>query len=473
MDKSMLFPWQSYAQAEKMQTSPALRDAQGNLFSWLELGQKIQSFACALHQQGVRENSGVALCGKNNLDLLLLYLASLQLGARVLGINPAFALEKVNDLFQQNQIQFFYCDDNATHLTPLKSSCQLIQDFGASEIFSLGVSMDFHRPATLTLTSGSTGLPKAVVHSLEGHLSNAQGVCQLMQFEAQSRYLLSLPLYHVSGQGIVWRWLLQGATLLFSTEDFYASLMQATHASLVPTQAQRFLQYLKKTESQERHTAHILLGGASIPVALTQALKAQGIQSYCGYGMTEMASTVFAKPADEKSGVGQALQGREYRLEKEEIQLKGAGLGLGYWQNGKITPFVNQDGYFPTKDKGCWQEGELHIIGRMDNQFISGGENIQPEEIERKILNFPRVKQVFVLPKNDLEFGQRPVAMIEFDEPFNPQIVNELKDWLGSHLEKFKHPVAYYPLDSETYRQQGSIKISRKLLQSALKQLIE
>ena len=119
---------------------------------------------------------------------------------------------------------------------------------------------DFFRPATMTLTSGSTGLPKAVVHNVKAHLDNAKGVCELMKFDSAHSWLLSLPLYHVSGQGIVWRWLSCGAELHFPKTDFYASLLEATHVSLVPTQLQRLLDYLQKNPSISFATRHIFTG---------------------------------------------------------------------------------------------------------------------------------------------------------------------------------------------------------------------
>jgi O-succinylbenzoic acid--CoA ligase len=67
------------------------------------------------------------------------------------------------------------------------------------------------RLVSMTLTSGSTGLPKAAVHSASAHLASAAGVLALMPFAAEDDWLLSLPLFHVSGQGIIWRWLLAGA----------------------------------------------------------------------------------------------------------------------------------------------------------------------------------------------------------------------------------------------------------------------
>ena len=178
--------------------------------------------------------------------------------------------------------------------------------------------------------------------------------------------------------------------------------------------------------------------------------------------MTEMASTVFAKQSDGKIGVGQPLLGRDFKLVNEEVWLKGAGLAMGYWRNGCVDPLTNAEGWFQTKDKGQWLDNELVIQGRLDNMFISGGENIQPEEIEKVIVQSDLVKQVFVLPKHDEEFGHRPVAIVEFHTSFNESAVESLNVFLQGRLERFKQPVAYYELPQDLI--QGAIKISRKAL---------
>ena len=74
-----------------------------------------------------------------------------------------------------------------------------------------------------------------------------------------------------------------------------------------------------------------------------------GIRSYSGYGMTEMASTVFAKQSDGKVGVGQPLLGRAFKLVNEEVWLKGAGLAMGYWREGHIVPLTKCRRLVPNK----------------------------------------------------------------------------------------------------------------------------
>ena len=426
----MMYPWQAFAIQSKFSHKIALRTAQGDIFNWAQVAEKVNQTVSFLQNKGVNPESSVAFVGKNTENILFLYLATIQLGAKILGINPAFPQEKITELCNVHHIDFCFCDED-------------LRDFPKADVVIQ--KADFSRPATMTLTSGSTGLPKAVVHNVQAHLDNAKGVCELMKFDSTHSWLLSLPLYHVSGQGIVWRWLSCGAELHFP-----------------PTQLQRLLDYLQKNPSISFSTRHILLGGAHIPTELTQKMVKYGIETYSGYGMTEMASTVFAKKSDEKQGVGQPLLGRKYRLVNDEIWLKGAGLAMGYWKERQIFPLTNSDGWLQTKDKGILQEGELVIIGRLDNMFISGGENIQPEEIEQVILKNAMVKQVFVLPKADHEFGYRPVAIVALNEPFNQSAVEKLTEFLQDKLARFKQPIAYYELPVDLSA--GAIKISRKVL---------
>ena len=446
------FPWQAFAQNSAYANQVALRNSQGDPFTWAELAEKINQVEAFLLQQGVTAQSAVAFCGKNSEQILFLYLAVIQLGAKILGINPAFPQEKREELCHVYGVDFCYQTEDIHYL-----ATKALPEHNA----------DFTKAATMTLTSGSTGLPKAVVHNVSAHLSNAEGVCTLMNFGKDQLWLLSLPLYHVSGQGIVWRWLYAGATLVLPKEDFYLSIGEVSHVSLVPTQLQRWFDYLVE-HPQPIQTQAVLLGGTQIPVKLTQALSELGIRSYSGYGMTEMASTAFAKQSDGKIGVGQPLLGREFKLVNEEVWLKGAGLAMGYWRNGYVDPLTNAEGWFQTKDKGQWLDNELVIQGRLDNMFISGGENIQPEEIEKVIAQSDLVKQVFVLPKYDEEFGHRPVAIIEFHTSFNESAVESLNVFLQGLLERFKQPVAYYELPQDLI--QGAIKISRKALADWLSQ---
>ncbi|EIF4605444.1 AMP-binding protein, partial [Salmonella enterica subsp. enterica serovar Enteritidis] len=90
----------------------------------------------------------------------------------------------------------------------------------------------------------------------------------------------------------------------------------------------------------------VLLGGAVIPVELTDQASKQGIRCWCGYGLTEFASTVCAKEADGSDDVGAPLPGREIRIVDNEVWLRAASMAEGYWRDGKLIPLVNDEGWF-------------------------------------------------------------------------------------------------------------------------------
>ncbi|QIM65529.1 o-succinylbenzoate--CoA ligase [Frederiksenia canicola] len=467
MAEFALFPTAHWAEHSAQAIAVSWKKGDSALFSflpaqisWQEWHTLVQQAVSFLQKNAIQAGDLVAYSGSHKLAGLLCYLAVLQLGAKILMLNPAMAESQRQAVLRENGVARLLTDDAFAKFSSELTACQ-------HEILPLPVKCELKSslPATFTLTSGSSGSPKAVVHSIQNHLDNAQSVCELMEFQQNHSWLLSLPLFHVSGQGIVWRWLLQGATLHLAENkaDFWQTLAQVSHASLVPTQLQR---YLARNDLVSSTSQKILLGGAFIPPELISAAQEKHIETFTGYGMTEMASTICAVQG-ELDNVGSPLKGRDVRIEQGEIWVRGAGLALGYWLNQQLVPLVNQCGWFATKDKGEWKHGKLVVCGRLDNQFISGGENIQPEQIERVLFQSGIVKQAFVVPIADKEFGQRPVAVVEFVEPFSQQAVSSLQNFAIQHLEKFKLPVAYFPLEITA---QGGVKISRRQLQQEIAQ---
>lgn len=439
------WPWCHWAQSRPEQ--PALYlDRQ--VLTWRQVQQKIEGLAAGFARQGVTPGCGVVLRAPHGERMLLAYLALVQCGVRLLPVNPQLPAELLAKMLPDLNIDFAF-DDYDTAVLPSLRRLQF-SPLPASR----GAGWQPQRIATMTLTSGSSGLPKAAVHTSTAHLASAAGVLAVMDYQPGDRWLLSLPLFHVSGQGIVWRWLYAGAGLVVrNMHPLEEALQDCTHASLVPTQLWRLLQQSGQTLALKQ----VLLGGAMIPVELTGLAEAQGICCWCGYGMTEMASTVCAKRADESAGVGFPLPGREVRLVEEEVWVRSQSAALGYWRNGRIASLTDDQGWFHTRDRGVFDGGELRILGRLDNLFFSGGEGIQPEDIERVLLQHPLIHQVFVIPREDAEFGHRPVAVLDADEALD---MNDLPQWLADKLPRFHCPDRFYSLPEALKK--GGIKIPRQ-----------
>lgn len=448
------WPWQHWAN-QRPQTV-ALRVGP-QLINWQQFATDIDNLAGSFQQQGVTPGSAIVLRGKNSYSLLLAYLAGLQCAARILPLNPQLPEALLTSLLPQLDIDFML-----NLADPLPASLTFLPLHLSAENFAPKVvPWDSQRLATMTLTSGSSGLPKAAVHTLAAHLASAEGVLQLMHFTAKDSWLLSLPLFHVSGQGIVWRWLSVGAILVVQTGmNLSDALAGCSHASLVPTQLWRLLEGADSKLSLQE----VLLGGASIPTELTEQAEARGIRCWCGYGLTEAASTVCAKRADGLPGVGIALAGRQVKLVEEEVWVKADCLAAGYWRQGQLQPLTDNNGWFHTRDRGMWQQDELRILGRLDNVFFSGGEGIQPEDIERILLQYPGIQQAFIVPVPDPEFGQRPVAVIDTNSMLDEAA---LADWLRPQLAVFQRPLAFYRLPDEL--KNGGIKVSRRLVAEFVK----
>ena len=135
-------------------------------------------------------------------------------------------------------------------------------------------------------------------------------------------------------------------------------------------------------------------------------------------------------------------------------------MASGYWRDGELIPLTNAQGWFATRDRGEWHDGRLTILGRMDNLFFSGGEGIQQESLERVIATHPQVNQVFIVPLDDAEFGQRPVAVVECEPGTD---ITCLPDWVRDKVARFEQPVRWLLLPTEL--KNGGIKVSRRALQ--------
>lgn len=300
------------------------------------------------------------------------------------------------------------------------------------------------QPATAVFTSGSSGMPKAAILSVGNHYYSAQGSNANIAVAPGDRWLVSLPLYHVGGIAILHRCLIgRGTIVLQTSRDLVDAAPGATHLSLVTTQLLRLL----RAHTSLPHLKAVLLGGSAVQPTLIDEAHSRGYPIHTSYGMTEMASQVATTAARasrrELSSSGRVLPHRELRIDADgEIHVRGRTRFLGYFDGGAITKPFDADGWYATGDAGSLENELLFVRGRTDNVFISGGENVMPEEIERVLTSRRDIRQAVVVPVADEEFGRRPVAFIDTpDAHFDPE---ELRAWLSERLPRFKIPIRFF-----------------------------
>ncbi|MEM6783997.1 MAG: AMP-binding protein [Bacteroidota bacterium] len=289
-------------------------------------------------------------------------------------------------------------------------------------------------PSTIIHTSGSSGTPKAALHTWGNHRWSAHGWIERLGLGPGHRWWLDLPLYHVGGLAVLARCALAGAAVVLAPPA--TPLAEAvrrygvTHASLVATQLRRALGAATPADLDAlRGMDALLLGGSAIPDDLLREAYDAGLPVLTSYGMTEMSSTVTATPPDASfealRTAGAVLPHREVKLADDgEILVRGRTRFAGYLspdgnEGDTLREPFDADGWFATRDLGAWVEIDgqrlLRVVGRKDRMFISGGENIQPEAIEAALLRLPGVRRAAVVPVPDAEFGHRPVAFVEAD----------------------------------------------------------
>jgi len=329
---------------------------------------------------------------------------------------------------------------------------------GKLNLVKTKISINTKAWGTIIFTSGSSGPEKAVVHSISNHFFSALGANEFMPLCSGDRWLLSLPLYHVGGLAIFFRILLSGAAMVTSPEkeniEETIEKYKITHLSLVPTQLFRLLQTKVGRDSLVKLKL-ILLGGAPIPFSLLQKSSELGLNIKTTYGSTEMTSQIATGGIDSF----QILPFREVRISHEnEIEVRGKTLFKGYYEKEKLSKPFDKNGWFKTGDLGCWSSiknqlgnnklgltNSLKIIGRLDNMFISGGENILPEEIENVLYQSKMVDQAIVVSVKDIEFGNRPVVFIKYAGSSSEA---KIRKYLEKNILKFKIPDLFLPWEN-------------------------
>lgn len=406
----------------------ALKTPKGSL-SYAELDEQVAARIETFRQVGIGAGQRIALLQHTSADYIISLLALIERGVLVCPLNSRWPEAMVYEAMTQISAPFLQDVLEQGHSTrPIEASPILSES----------------RWATLLFTSGSSGTPKAAVHSLANHRASAQASNRNITLHPGDHWLLSLPLYHVGGLGVLFRCLEAGATVVVPDpkEDFAAQLDHNTvsHISMVSTQLYRALQ----DESTQQHLANmkaVLMGGGALLPHLIQQACAAGIPIYTSYGMTEMTSQITCTPADAPgdtlASAGRPLIDDSVRVNASgEIEVRGETLFQGYWQEDSVQSPLNPNGFFSTGDSGYFDaQGNLCITGRIDRQFISGGENIQPAMIEQALGQLDGVLQAVVIGVEEVEFGHRPVAFIRYATEFKEEILKaQLMDVLPGYM---------------------------------------
>jgi O-succinylbenzoic acid--CoA ligase len=268
--------------------------------------------------------------------------------------------------------------------------------------------------ALVVLTSGSTGAPRAAVHTHESIAASVRGSALRLGARPTDHWLLCIPPSHVGGFSVFCRAHLGGNEFgvlpSFDTEEVMrAAKRGATHVSLVLTALQRI---------DADAFDVILLGGSRMPANLPSNVVTT-------YGLTEtMGGIVYD---------GRPLDGVEIRIVDGEIHVKCAMLMRGYRDGSSPGE------WFPTGDLGTFDElGRLVVEGRRGHLIVTGGEKVWPHQVEDALVSHPDVIDCAVLGIPDDEWGARVVAWVVSRS--DRLSLAEIRGWVRDRLSTYHAP---------------------------------
>ena len=479
---SIVCPVQYYA--KKSPKAPALISTKRSL-TYAELDQELVHISKYLQTFGITTGDRVGFLSHNCLEAVAVFYALIRLGAVACFLSPRTPAKIIKENLEELECKLLLSTLKEITGSPKIPIPKLNiihlankRPFRFKNVKKEEVVLPFKQEATVIYTSGSATQPKAAVHTIGNHVYSAESVNSHVDYTKGGRWLLSLPIYHISGMSIIWRSFLAGATIVVSepATPLTDALLQnkITHLSLVTSQLytafehEKALQILKKLKA-------IILGGSYISDALIKKAIAEKLPVYATYGLTEMSSQVATtEKITDLTILGQSkiLKHRDVQIASDgEVLVKGKTLFKGYLHNGKIQRSRDQKGWFHTNDIGSLsKEGFLTIRGRKDNMFVSGGENIQPEEIELRLLQLGSILRAVVVPIKHDRYGFRPVAFLKI-LPGSDYTHQQILKALSVHLPPFKIPdhFFYWPHDMES----SALKVNRNIFKKLVKSNID
>jgi acyl-CoA synthetase (AMP-forming)/AMP-acid ligase II len=449
-----------------------------------QLNSRCNQIANALLGSGVKPGDRVGLLLKNSPEFLEAYFGIAKIGGVVVPINWRLIPDELEFILKDSGVTtFIFGDefiDNVAELHSRKGKTDINQWLIVSES---GNASEFSKDYTafreggsavepliqaenddllfIMYTSGTTGLPKGVVHT---H-ATTQAALQTFVVSIDTRigdvFLAALPMFHVGALLPVTLNIYCGVTSVVVREFNPALTWQLiedekiTSGLLVPAMLNFMLQAPNVNEHDFSSVRSFLSGAAPLPVSLIEKYYELGIEIHQIYGLTETCGPGCAINADstlQKMGsAGQSYFHTKVRImddsgqecdpgEPGEIWVLGAHNMKAYWNRPDATAeTLTPEGWLRTGDVASMDEdGYVTIKDRLKDMIITGGENVCPAEIENIILGHPDVADVAVIGQPSKRWGESPLAVVvgKAESLTEPDILKYCDD----KLARFKQP---------------------------------
>lgn len=439
---------------------------------------------------GVQPGDRVVVQAPKSVEMVALYIATVQTGAAFLPLNTAYTRDEVAYFTGDATPRVLVCDPKrADELSPIAGDATLLtlsadgsgtltDDLANQPTRFDTVDRGPDDLAGLLYTSGTTGRSKGAMMNHDNLLSNARSLVDLWQITADDRLIHALPIFHTHGLFVALNTtLMVGAQVHFMPGfDLDAILSELPRSTLlmgVPTFYTRLLSDDRLTADLCADMRLFISGSAPLLAETHEAFTARtGHRILERYGMTE-TNMITSNPytGDRRAGtVGLPLPGVEVQVcdatgtpvpqgEIGMVEVRGPNVFKGYWQMPEKTAAEKRaNGFFMTGDLGQMSEdGYLTIVGRAKDLIITGGYNVYPKEIEDVLNDIPGVLESAVFGIPDPDFGEAILAAIVPDT--GTDLTDEtLTTEVAEKLARFKHPRRYIRMDALPRNTMGKVQ---------------
>jgi long-chain acyl-CoA synthetase len=462
-----------------------LRDAKKpRTVSYRELDAGCNAMARGLARAGLKPGDRIGILSLNRVEFVMTLLGAMRAGVVPVPINIKLPAETVTYILADAGAKLVIAEESYKHL--IKKEFSIIELETGFERFLDHGSFDAVEPASDSIaiqpyTSGSTGRPKGVLLTHYGQNWSRRILAHTRGTSEKDVILVAAPLYHKNALNAIKQGLTGGATLpllpQFDIERYIEAIgrHRCTVISGVPTMMAMVLtrkDRLAKIDTSSVRT--IMMGSAPSSPELLKELREYfpKAEPLVVYGVTEGGPVPLGPHPDGKprpaGSLGFPYPGTHAKLvggpnaDEGELVLKNPGILLGYHNLPEETAKRVRDGWYYTGDV-CKRDadGFYYFVGRTDDMFVSGGENIFPGEVEALLLRHPGVHQALVLPFDHELKGQVPYAFV-VPKRESSMTEDEIKKFALANGPAYQHPRRVFFLDQ--FPLAGTNKVDREQL---------
>ena len=444
----------------------------------------------------INDEHPLVIVTANSTDVVLLFAACFLNNLPVVPIHPDTTQKDLDHLFTQLKPAAIY--NSAPETFSIPDSIPEFH-FKPDELSRATLALDdsfteiaLSSPESIAgffQTSGSTGTPKIVPIKRRQVFYAAKSSERNFRPDKNRYWLLCLPLNHVGGVSVIYRSLIYGSAIYLTTKFQKEEVRSLLHenktfeaASMVPTMLLALLE--ESFFRVQFNFKGLLLGGGPISLSLINEATTRGIPIVISYGMTETFGQIVANPTLRSGGmyipkksVGVIFRDNEMEirdengqtisaLESGRIWLKGPQVFDGYLDPAQNEGVFDMDGWFDTGDFGhINRKGQLYIEARRTDLIITGGENVNPYQVEEELKMYPDIAEAAIIGVPDKKWGQRVVAFLVLDpEADTEPTSSRLAEFLRNKLRSFSIPKEYILISH--LPKTGTQKIKRQELRT-------